>query len=496
MRIGVIVPLALLLLAFSFLYPLVSSALTAEEIQTQIQSILARIAELKTVLTTLQDAPAGAAPAPSLCFSLSRTLSRGSGGEDVKDLQNFLIKEGMLAEGNTTGYFGPLTEAAVRAWQSAHGIVASGDATSTGFGIVGPKTRIAMLAGCASPQNEVTTAPVVPMTPATSTTTQTSSPPFSRPSISISAPRAGVAVAGGNTLRIAWQSTNTPPRATVTLSLLGGAGERVGTITQSIAPSGEYLWRVPQENSTDCPPGASAFDCVVNITACSGSKDICTLPSGVYRIGATLSGGIGTTSSPFQIGGGALADLLVSLGAAGNSPDSSSTLVSTSTGLGSPSGVSSDGCIHDGQPYEVGTTISVACGSNNCPSSSSGTGFITAQCTGERWCIPFTAYCAASIAGIDVSAYEGGGAGAIKSGYSVSCPQEGYRAYLSCPYGGCVTGWNTCKRGTWVRDEMQSVVPVGTQGPCQGGYSWCEVGTEHGFGCVPAAQCVNGKASL
>ncbi len=40
-----------------------------------------------------------------------------------------------------TGYFGDLTLQAVQRWQAAHGIVSSGDPGSTGFGIIGPRTR-------------------------------------------------------------------------------------------------------------------------------------------------------------------------------------------------------------------------------------------------------------------------------------------------------------------------------------------------------------------
>jgi len=55
-------------------------------------------------------------------------------------LQQFLIPL-YLASGNDTGYFGPLTQAAVEKYQTAHNIVLSGTPLSTGFGQVGPRTR-------------------------------------------------------------------------------------------------------------------------------------------------------------------------------------------------------------------------------------------------------------------------------------------------------------------------------------------------------------------
>lgn len=82
------------------------------------------------------------------CLSLTRTLSRGMSGSAVISLQNFLISEGVLTIGNATGFFGPLTEAAVQKWQSRHGIVSAGDPETTGYGVVGPRTRKAM-ANCA-----------------------------------------------------------------------------------------------------------------------------------------------------------------------------------------------------------------------------------------------------------------------------------------------------------------------------------------------------------
>ncbi len=52
-------------------------------------------------------------------------LSVGSSGQDVLELQNRLVAEGYLSA-TPTGYFGPLTEAAVTAYQRAHGIVDTG----------------------------------------------------------------------------------------------------------------------------------------------------------------------------------------------------------------------------------------------------------------------------------------------------------------------------------------------------------------------------------
>ncbi len=84
-----------------------------------------------------------------LCELLKRELRRGNSGSDVRELQKLLLEEGDYAEGLITGFFGERTEAAVKRLQARLGIVASGDSLSTGYGLVGAKTRAALMARCA-----------------------------------------------------------------------------------------------------------------------------------------------------------------------------------------------------------------------------------------------------------------------------------------------------------------------------------------------------------
>ncbi len=101
-------------------------------------ALTAHIAQLQAQIAAQQNAPQSANQQGSgaHCVAIQRTLSKGDSGDDVIDLQKFLIGEGDLVAGNTTGFFGTLTETAVKDWQGSHGI--------TVLGIVGPKTRIAM----------------------------------------------------------------------------------------------------------------------------------------------------------------------------------------------------------------------------------------------------------------------------------------------------------------------------------------------------------------
>jgi hypothetical protein len=67
--------------------------------------------------------------------TFTRQLSYGSSGSDVTALQNKLTAEGFYS-GPITGFFGRLTQAGVRAYQSGHGITANG--------VVGPATLAAL----------------------------------------------------------------------------------------------------------------------------------------------------------------------------------------------------------------------------------------------------------------------------------------------------------------------------------------------------------------
>ena len=73
-------------------------------------------------------------------FNFTQNLSLGSTGEEVTKLQERLLAEGLLASDvKPTGYFGPLTEDAVKKFQELHGIEMTGT--------VGPKTRAALNGG-------------------------------------------------------------------------------------------------------------------------------------------------------------------------------------------------------------------------------------------------------------------------------------------------------------------------------------------------------------
>jgi len=84
------------------------------------------------------------------------SLAVGSRGSDVSALQTFLVTQySNFNASYVTGYFGPVTETAVKQWQNEHGIQA--------IGIVGPQTRAAMNLSCTAATPVSTPAQVAPV---------------------------------------------------------------------------------------------------------------------------------------------------------------------------------------------------------------------------------------------------------------------------------------------------------------------------------------------
>jgi peptidoglycan hydrolase-like protein with peptidoglycan-binding domain len=69
-------------------------------------------------------------------YAFNNNISEGTQNDEVRELQEKLRSLGFFTFHTSTGYFGPITLAAVKAFQTANGIPA------TGF--VGPLTRAAL----------------------------------------------------------------------------------------------------------------------------------------------------------------------------------------------------------------------------------------------------------------------------------------------------------------------------------------------------------------
>ncbi|RJR14077.1 hypothetical protein C4585_01270 [Candidatus Parcubacteria bacterium] len=136
-----------------FLVPVVSNAQTAEELRAQAQVLLQKIQQLQLQLGTTGTVNPGTGIVvdSSSCPQIGRVLGVGSSGDDVTRLQQFLARDpSIYPERNISGYYGPLTEAAVKRWQARFNIVSSGTPATTGYGQVGPRTAAAMSLQCST----------------------------------------------------------------------------------------------------------------------------------------------------------------------------------------------------------------------------------------------------------------------------------------------------------------------------------------------------------
>lgn len=136
----------ILLLSAVFLVnatPARAAALTEIKIQALITLLTSFGVDASTIAnvgTILRGAPASSVALPGACVAITYTLLVGSA--DASTAGQVSLLQQYLGIG-PTGYFGPVTEKAVQAWQSSRGIASLG---TSGYGIVGPKTRSAM--GC------------------------------------------------------------------------------------------------------------------------------------------------------------------------------------------------------------------------------------------------------------------------------------------------------------------------------------------------------------
>ncbi len=113
-------------------------------LEARIQALLAQIQELTAQITRLREQQveeigSGDLNRHRICAVLARDLARGSRGEEVRAMQEYLSGEGLFPS-SATGFFGPLTEQAVRLWQEREGL--------PNVGIFGPRSRARLMEWC------------------------------------------------------------------------------------------------------------------------------------------------------------------------------------------------------------------------------------------------------------------------------------------------------------------------------------------------------------
>ncbi len=104
-----------------------------QDLVKQIQDLQQQVSSIQSEFSNQPEIASSTAPKEAMPPKLTRNLYRGSYGNDVRELQKFLSQDKKIyPERLITGYFGPLTEKALKKWQEKNGIKPAG--------IVGSKT--------------------------------------------------------------------------------------------------------------------------------------------------------------------------------------------------------------------------------------------------------------------------------------------------------------------------------------------------------------------
>jgi peptidoglycan hydrolase-like protein with peptidoglycan-binding domain len=130
-----LLPLSASLMPQESIVPGASTAATSASATTTassnlLQTLEGEVASLESELATLRSAASTSTPTSVVHFT--RLLTLGSKGSDVTALQTLLAQQGLFAT-SPSGFYGPVTQAAVAAFQSKNGL--------DPVGSVGPKTR-------------------------------------------------------------------------------------------------------------------------------------------------------------------------------------------------------------------------------------------------------------------------------------------------------------------------------------------------------------------
>lgn len=141
--------------------PLLVSAQTVDELRAQVLQLLQRVEDLQksggipaaaqSGIGSVAAVSSGAVSGGSAlqCPHISRSLKLGATGDDVSRLQRFLaLDPSVYPEAQVTGYYGSLTEAAVKKFQCKNKIVCDGTPDSTGYGVTGPRTAAILALQC------------------------------------------------------------------------------------------------------------------------------------------------------------------------------------------------------------------------------------------------------------------------------------------------------------------------------------------------------------
>ncbi len=361
-----------------------------------VQALLSKIQALQTQLSVLQGSS-------NFCDLPTRTMRRGSSGDEVSRLQQFLARDASVyPEGLVTGYFGTKTVLAVQRWQVKNGILPLDATESNGFGAVGPRTLAAMrLVWCL--QSSTTAAPFVP--PYTSMQSGTAQKPSSTVSasttvglptqITFTAPIASTSVRKGSILITSWQSTNAPLGASVSISLGTPSGAKLAVLKSGLTSSGTFYWAVPAPSSAGSAGGACSGSAIECLTQLAGTENdcgaLCSLADGMYVLyGQVVQGAkeLAHAQSPiFFVSSSDTSGAGTNLNFGSNGTSSYSSTFGQSTSWTSTD-ISTQGqsCLYSGVPYADGIALEITCADVKAVGQSCGTfGGMRLSCRNGVW---------------------------------------------------------------------------------------------------------------
>lgn len=254
------------------------SAQTTADLQAQITALLQQVQALQVQLQASSTSSTFLAEETiALTFNLRRGSTDAATNGEVSKLQQFLAKDpAIYPEALVTGYFGPLTEAAVKRWQAKNAIET--------VGVVGPKTRAVI--------KRVSTPP--PATPLPATTTPLPAPTSTAPAPPLPPPATPPPAGGLGSITLSPSSGMVRDTVTITGSGFTATGNDLhfgggGVKNINSFNSGNMItFEVPNE--------VSACDLVIAGAVICSDPDVQVTP-GTYIVYVTNADGATATTT-------------------------------------------------------------------------------------------------------------------------------------------------------------------------------------------------------